>query len=143
MHIETSFFGFLLFGDHTLDDVIANFDGELEIPYDSLLNDVVWVSDVINLMLVFPIVLFTLRLNIDGLFFPIQFLLPMIIAYSFQSQQLSSVSYFWEQIVYLTSGMPFSLLAPRILSLLVWFFNILLSLGEYHLPFSTTCLYHP
>uniref|UniRef100_A0A3Q7I4L2 Amino acid transporter transmembrane domain-containing protein n=1 Tax=Solanum lycopersicum TaxID=4081 RepID=A0A3Q7I4L2_SOLLC len=116
VYIATSFFGFLLFGDHTLDDLLANFDGEI---YGSLLNDVMRVSYVIPLMLVFPIVLFTLRLNIDGLFFPIQFLLPMIIAYSFQSQQLSSVSYFWEQIVYLTSGMPFSLLAPRILSLLV------------------------
>nr|XP_004238063.1 amino acid transporter AVT6A [Solanum lycopersicum]XP_010320289.1 amino acid transporter AVT6A [Solanum lycopersicum] len=70
VYIATSFFGFLLFGDHTLDDVLANFDGELGIPYGSLLNDVVRVSYVIHLMLVFPIVFFSLRLNMDGLFFP-------------------------------------------------------------------------
>ncbi|CAN4092202.1 unnamed protein product [Withania somnifera] len=70
VYVATSFFGFLLFGDHTLDDVLANFDGELGIPYSSLLNDVVRVSYVIHLMLVFPIVFFSLRLNMDGLFFP-------------------------------------------------------------------------
>ncbi|MCE2055762.1 Amino acid transporter avt6b [Datura stramonium] len=41
VYVATSFFGFLLFGEHTLDDVLTNFDGELGIPYGSLLNDVV------------------------------------------------------------------------------------------------------
>lgn len=70
VYMATSFFGFLLFGDQTLDDVLANFDGDLEIPYGSLLNDVVRVSYGIHLMLVFPIVFFSLRLNVDGLLFP-------------------------------------------------------------------------
>ncbi|KAJ8537828.1 hypothetical protein K7X08_014368 [Anisodus acutangulus] len=70
VYVATSFFGFLLFGDHTLDDVLANFDGELGIPYGSLLNDLVRVSYVIHVMLVFPIVFYSLRLNMDGLFFP-------------------------------------------------------------------------
>ncbi|GAB4852412.1 Amino acid transporter avt6a [Ancistrocladus abbreviatus] len=70
VYIATSFFGFLLFGDETLDDVLANFDGDLGIPYSSLLNDVVRVSYVIHLMLVFPTVFFSLRLNLDGLLFP-------------------------------------------------------------------------
>ena len=70
VYIATSFFGFLLFGYHTLDDLLDNFDGVLEIPYGSLHNDVVRVSYVTPLMLVFPIVLFSLRLNMDGLFFP-------------------------------------------------------------------------
>lgn len=70
VYIATSFFGFLLFGDRTLDDVLANFDGDLGIPYGSLLNDVVRVSYAIHLMLVFPIVFFSLRLNLDGLLFP-------------------------------------------------------------------------
>ena len=65
-----SFFGFLLFGDGTLDDVLANFDSNLGIPYSSLLNDAVRVSYAGHLMLVFPIVFFPLRLNLDGLFFP-------------------------------------------------------------------------
>lgn len=66
----TSFFAYLLFGDLTLDDVLANFDANLGIPYSSLLNDVVRVSYVVHLMLVFPIIFFALRLNLDGLLFP-------------------------------------------------------------------------
>lgn len=70
VYIATSFFGFLLFGDQTLDDVLANFDGDLGLPYSSLLDDVVRVSYGIHLMLVFPIVFFSLRLNVDSLLFP-------------------------------------------------------------------------
>lgn len=66
----TSFFGFLLFGNQTMDDVLANFDGDLGIPFSSLLNDIVRVSYAIHLLLVFPIVFFSLRLNIDGILFP-------------------------------------------------------------------------
>lgn len=70
VYIMTSFFGFLLFGDGTLDDVLANFDTDLGIPYSSILNDVVRVSYAGHLMLVFPIVFYPLRLNLDGLMFP-------------------------------------------------------------------------
>ncbi|XP_065880898.1 amino acid transporter AVT6A-like [Euphorbia lathyris] len=70
VYIATSFFGVLLFGDQILDDVLANFDGDLGIPYSSLVDDVVRISYGIHLMLVFPIVFFPLRLNVDGLLFP-------------------------------------------------------------------------
>ncbi|RWR77019.1 sodium-coupled neutral amino acid transporter 2 [Cinnamomum micranthum f. kanehirae] len=70
VYVTTSFFAYLLFGDLTLDDVLANFDANLGIPYSSLLNDVVRVSYVVHLMLVFPIIFFALRLNLDGLLFP-------------------------------------------------------------------------
>lgn len=70
VYIATSFFGFLLFGDQILDDILANFDGNLGIPYGSLLNDLVRISYGIHLMLVFPIVFYSLRLNLDGLIFP-------------------------------------------------------------------------
>ncbi|KAK9946343.1 hypothetical protein M0R45_011812 [Rubus argutus] len=70
VYVATSFFGFLLFGDETLDDVLANFDGDLGIPYSSFLDDIVRVSYGLHLMLVFPIVFFSLRLNLDGLLFP-------------------------------------------------------------------------
>ncbi|KAK9067146.1 hypothetical protein SSX86_014471 [Deinandra increscens subsp. villosa] len=70
VYVMTSIFGFLLFGDGTLDDVLANFDRDLGIPYSSLLNDAVRVSYAAHLMLVFPIVFFPLRLNLDGLLFP-------------------------------------------------------------------------
>ncbi|KAL2894942.1 Amino acid transporter AVT6A [Bienertia sinuspersici] len=70
VYVATSFFGFLLFGEQTLDDVLANFDGDLGVPYSSLLDDVVRVSYGLHLMLVFPIVFYSLRLNVDGLLFP-------------------------------------------------------------------------
>ncbi|KAM0039907.1 putative amino acid transporter, transmembrane domain-containing protein [Helianthus debilis subsp. tardiflorus] len=70
VYVMTSLFGFLLFGDETLDDVLANFDTHLGIPYSLLLNDAVRVSYAAHLMLVFPIVFFPLRLNLDGLLFP-------------------------------------------------------------------------
>lgn len=70
VYVMTSLFGFLLFGDETLDDVLANFSTNLGIPFGSLLNDAVRVSYAVHLMLVFPIVFFPLRLNLDGLLFP-------------------------------------------------------------------------
>ncbi|KAK4417547.1 Amino acid transporter AVT6A [Sesamum alatum] len=70
VYILTSLFGFLLFGDATLDDVLANFSTDLGIPFGSLLNDVVRVSYAAHLMLVFPVVFYPLRLNLDGLLFP-------------------------------------------------------------------------
>lgn len=66
----TSLFGFLLFGGGTLDDILSNFDTDLGIPYSSILNDTVRVSYAAHVMLVFPIVFYPLRLNLDGLVFP-------------------------------------------------------------------------
>ncbi|KAH6791263.1 Transmembrane amino acid transporter family protein [Perilla frutescens var. frutescens] len=70
VYVMTSIFGFLLFGDGTLDDVLANFSTDLGIPFGSLLNDAVRVSYAAHLMLVFPIVFYPLRINLDGLIFP-------------------------------------------------------------------------
>ena len=70
VYITTSFFAFLLFGDQTMDDVLANFDTNLGVPYSSVLNDIVRVSYVVHLMLVFPLIFFALRINLDGLLFP-------------------------------------------------------------------------
>ncbi|XP_039009777.1 amino acid transporter AVT6B-like [Hibiscus syriacus] len=70
VYIATSFFGVVHFGDHNMDDVLAKFDDDLGIPYSLLLDDLVKVSYGLHLMLVFPIVFFSLRLNVDGLLFP-------------------------------------------------------------------------
>ncbi|BAT82126.1 hypothetical protein VIGAN_03208600 [Vigna angularis var. angularis] len=72
VYVMISFFGFLLFGEGTLDDVLANFDTNLGIPFGSVLNDDVRLSYAAHLMLVFPVVFYPLRLNIDGLLFPSQ-----------------------------------------------------------------------
>lgn len=70
VYTSTSFFGFLLFGDQTMDDVLANFDSNLGVPYSVVLNDIVRVTYVVHLMAVFPLIFFALRLNLDGLVFP-------------------------------------------------------------------------
>ncbi|KAG2278730.1 hypothetical protein Bca52824_061285 [Brassica carinata] len=58
------------YNDDALDDVLSNFDTDLGIPLGSVLNDAVRVSYALHLMLVFPIVFYPLRINIDGLLFP-------------------------------------------------------------------------
>jgi len=95
VYIATSFFGFLLFGEQTLDDVLANFDGDLSIPYSSLLDDVVRVSYGVHLMLVFPIVFFSLRLNVDGLLFPYAIPIP------YDNKRFYSLSAFLMGLVFL------------------------------------------
>ncbi|XP_061367809.1 amino acid transporter AVT6A-like [Gastrolobium bilobum] len=69
VYLLTSFFGFLLFGEATLDDVLANFDTDLGIPFGSVLNDAVRLSYAAHLVLVFPVVFYAMRVNIDGLIF--------------------------------------------------------------------------
>lgn len=70
VYIMTSFFALLLFGDSALDDILANFDTNIGIPCSSLLNDIVRISYALHLMLVFPIIFYPLRLNMNDLFFP-------------------------------------------------------------------------
>uniref|UniRef100_A0ACD5V5Y5 Uncharacterized protein n=1 Tax=Avena sativa TaxID=4498 RepID=A0ACD5V5Y5_AVESA len=70
VYVATGLFAYLLFGEGTLSDVLANFDSDLRIPFSDVFNDVVRVSYVVHVMLVFPIVFFALRLNFDGLLFP-------------------------------------------------------------------------
>ncbi|GAU51334.1 hypothetical protein TSUD_412810 [Trifolium subterraneum] len=70
IYILTALFGFLLFGDATLGDVLANFDTDLGIPYSNVLNDIVRISYALHLMLVFPVIFFSLRFNLDDLVFP-------------------------------------------------------------------------
>lgn len=53
-----------------MDDVLANFDMNLGVPYSALLCDVVRITYVLHLVLVFPLIFFALRLNLDGLLFP-------------------------------------------------------------------------
>lgn len=65
----TSFFGYILFGEGTLDDLLANFDTDLGIPFGSVLNDSVRLSYAAHLMLVFPVVFFPLRIDVYRLLF--------------------------------------------------------------------------
>eukprot|EP00250_Pteridium_aquilinum_P003850 c14125_g2_i1 orf=277-1626(-) len=70
IYLATSLFGYLLFGSSTLSDVLLNFDTDLGVPYGTILADIVRVGYAIHLMLVFPLLNFALRLNVDGLICP-------------------------------------------------------------------------
>ncbi|KAJ4798889.1 Amino acid transporter family protein [Rhynchospora pubera] len=70
VYVLTSVFAYLLFGQETQEDVLANFDSDLGVPFSTLLNDIVRVSYVLHIMFVFPLVFFAMRVNLDGLCFP-------------------------------------------------------------------------
>lgn len=69
VYVTTGLFGYLLFGESTLPDMLSNFDADLGIPYGSLLNDIIRVSYGCHIILIFPIVFHPLRLNLDGILF--------------------------------------------------------------------------
>ncbi|XP_074289549.1 amino acid transporter AVT6E-like [Silene latifolia] len=66
----TAFSGYLLFGKTTESDVLTNFDIDLGIPYSSALNYVVMVGYILHLILVFPVIHFSLRETVYTLVFP-------------------------------------------------------------------------
>lgn len=70
IYVAMSVFGYLMFGENTMEDVLSNFDTNLGIPYSTVLCDLVRVAYALHLVLVFPVLHFTLRLNLDGLLFP-------------------------------------------------------------------------
>ncbi len=70
IYFFTGLFAYLLFGEATSDDVLANFDANLGIPFSHTLTLLVRASYAIHIMLVFPLLHFSLRLNVDGLLYP-------------------------------------------------------------------------
>lgn len=72
IYSATGLFCYLLFGDATMSDVLVNFDQSSSSSIGSLLNDVVRLSYAIHLMLVFPLLIFSLRANLDELLFPVE-----------------------------------------------------------------------
>ncbi|KAL6134274.1 hypothetical protein ACLB2K_066506 [Fragaria x ananassa] len=65
----TAISGYLLFGKDTESDVLTNFDKDLGIRYSSALNYIVRVGYIFHLLLVFPVVHFSLRQTVDALVF--------------------------------------------------------------------------
>ncbi|XP_042385808.1 amino acid transporter AVT6C-like isoform X2 [Zingiber officinale] len=53
-----------------MNDILSNFDRDTGSAFGSLLNDVVRLSYVLHLVLVFPLLFFSLRINVDELLFP-------------------------------------------------------------------------
>lgn len=65
----TAISGYLLFGEDTESDVLTNFDKDLGIRFSSALNYIVRVGYIFHLVLVFPVVHFSLRQTVDSLVF--------------------------------------------------------------------------
>ncbi|XP_073118383.1 amino acid transporter AVT6E-like [Elaeis guineensis] len=69
VYASTAISGYLLFGDDTESDVLTNFDKDLGIKFSSVLNFVVRIGYVLHLVLVFPVIHFSLRQTVDALVF--------------------------------------------------------------------------
>ncbi|KAK4273763.1 hypothetical protein QN277_017097 [Acacia crassicarpa] len=70
IYFSIGLFGYLLFGDSIKSDILINFDQNAKSAVGSLLNSVVRISYAVHIMLVFPLLNFALRTNIDELLFP-------------------------------------------------------------------------
>ncbi|EOY17634.1 hypothetical protein QUC31_006821 [Theobroma cacao] len=70
IYFTTGVFGYLLFGDSIMPDILVNFDQNSGSAVGYLLNDIVRLSYAFHLMLVFPLLNFSLRSNIDEFLFP-------------------------------------------------------------------------
>lgn len=69
VYASTAISGYLLFGDDTEADVLTNFDKDLGIRFSSILNYIVRIGYVLHLVLVFPVIHFSLRQTVDSLVF--------------------------------------------------------------------------
>ncbi|KAK9283255.1 hypothetical protein L1049_011491 [Liquidambar formosana] len=70
IYFAIGIFGYLLFGDSIMADILINFDKNSGTAIGLLLNDTVRLSYALHLMLVFPLLNFPLRANINELLFP-------------------------------------------------------------------------
>ncbi|XP_051146781.1 amino acid transporter AVT6C-like isoform X2 [Andrographis paniculata] len=72
IYIGVGFFGYLLFGDSIMADMLVNFDraSDSSSVVTTIVNDVIRLSYAVHLMLVFPVMNYSLRVNVDELFFP-------------------------------------------------------------------------
>ncbi|GMN41197.1 hypothetical protein TIFTF001_010432 [Ficus carica] len=70
IYLAIGLFGYLLFGDSIMSDILVNFDKSSDTATGTVLNDAVRLSYALHLMLVFPLLNFSLRANIDEFLFP-------------------------------------------------------------------------
>lgn len=69
IYASTAVSGYLLFGNDTESDILTNFDKDLGIRFSSILNYIVRVGYIFHLILVFPVIHFSLRQTVDALVF--------------------------------------------------------------------------
>lgn len=69
VYASTAVAGYLLFGKDTESDVLTNFDKDLGIRFSTGLNYFVRIGYILHLVLVFPVIHFSLRQTVDALVF--------------------------------------------------------------------------
>ncbi|KAL8250215.1 hypothetical protein R6Q59_033908 [Mikania micrantha] len=69
VYSATAISGYLLFGNDTESDVLTNFDKPLGMEFSTVLNYIVRVGYILHLILVFPVIHFSLRQTVDELTF--------------------------------------------------------------------------
>ncbi|KAL6539113.1 Amino acid transporter avt6e [Orobanche gracilis] len=69
VYASTAIAGYLLFGKDTESDVLTNFDRDLGISFSSALDYIVRIGYIFHLVLVFPVIHFSLRQTVDTLIF--------------------------------------------------------------------------
>ncbi|XP_073125988.1 amino acid transporter AVT6C-like [Henckelia pumila] len=70
IYFSIGIFGYLLFGDSTMDDILVNFNQtSASSTISSLMCDIIRISYALHLVLVFPLINFSLRANIDEFLF--------------------------------------------------------------------------
>ncbi|CAH1424968.1 unnamed protein product [Lactuca virosa] len=69
IYFAVGFVGYLLFGDSIMADMLVNFDETSNSPGGLVINAVVRLSYAVHLMLVFPVIFYTLRANMDEMIF--------------------------------------------------------------------------
>lgn len=70
IYLAVGFVGYLLFGDSIMADMLVNFDQTSNSPGGLLVNILVRLSYALHLMLVFPVIFYSLRSNMDEMIFP-------------------------------------------------------------------------
>lgn len=70
IYFAIGIFGYLLFGESVMTDILVNFDQSPGSAMGAVLNDTVRLSYALHLMLAFPLLNFSLRTNLDELLFP-------------------------------------------------------------------------
>ncbi|KAL0683889.1 hypothetical protein Bca4012_050737 [Brassica carinata] len=69
VYASTAVSGYLLFGQDTESDILTNFDQDLGIRFSSAVNYIVRIGYILHLVLVFPVVHFSLRETVNTLLF--------------------------------------------------------------------------
>lgn len=70
IYLAVGFVGYLLFGDSIMADMLVNFDQTANLPGGLMINAIVRLSYALHLMLVFPVIFYSLRANMDEMIFP-------------------------------------------------------------------------